>query len=218
MRCFRTALREVYGTTGPMDEHDFSGKSDMLSLREILSKAGLSAKRIDEGAGRFRQRYLTELRRRIPHDPVQLLPGVSALLEELASFPQAYPGIVTGNIREGAVAKLKSGRLLDHFTFGAFGSDSEDRNVLPGIAINRARARHGISFRKTDAVVIGDTPRDVWCGDAIGARTLAVGTGRNHSLADLKAAGATWVLPALDDTARVAELLLSGDERTVRES
>ena len=36
-------------------------------------------------------------------------------------------------------------------------------------------------------VVIGDTPHDVSCGKAIGARTLAVATGPSYSLADLEA-------------------------------
>ncbi len=44
-----------------------------------------------------------------------------------------------------------------------------------------------------EIVVVGDTHRDVECAQAIGAHSLAVGTG-GGSLEELHKAGATWVV------------------------
>ena len=56
---------------------------------------------------------------------------------------------------------------------GGFGSDSEDRAALPPIA--RRRAGH---VPREQAVVIGDTPRDIACAKADGVRCVAVTTGQ----------------------------------------
>jgi phosphoglycolate phosphatase-like HAD superfamily hydrolase len=56
-------------------------------------------------------------------------------------------------------------------------------------------------------VVIGDTPHDVACARAIGARVIAVATG-NYSEDQLRAAGADVTLPDLADTERVVHLTL----------
>ncbi len=56
------------------------------------------------------------------------------------------------------------------------------------------------------AVVIGDTPHDVRCAAAHGARSLAVMTG-GCSAEALLAAGADAVVPDLSDTARVVAII-----------
>jgi phosphoglycolate phosphatase len=69
---------------------------------------------------------------------------------------------------------------------GGFGSDSEDRAALPGIA--RKRAGHdGVSYPRARTIVIGDTPRDIACARADGVRCFAVATGP-HGAADLDGA------------------------------
>ena len=41
----------------------------------------------------------------------------------------------------------------------------------------RAKEKHGREFAASEIDVIGDTPRDIACGKALGARTVAVATG-----------------------------------------
>jgi phosphoglycolate phosphatase-like HAD superfamily hydrolase len=65
---------------------------------------------------------------------------------------------------------------------GAFGSDHDRRDALVPIAV----ARHG---GEPDVVVVGDTPRDVACAHAGGARCVAVTTGA-HGPDDLRGADA----------------------------
>jgi len=56
-------------------------------------------------------------------------------------------------------------------------------------------------------VVIGDTPNDIDCGRAAGARTVAVATGP-FGVDDLRAHGADVVLPNLADIETVLEAIL----------
>jgi phosphoglycolate phosphatase-like HAD superfamily hydrolase len=54
--------------------------------------------------------------------------------------------------------------------------------------------------------VIGDTPHDIACGKAIGARTIAVATGR-YSLEQLRSHGPTAALAGFSDARAFLNLL-----------
>lgn len=203
---FGAALQATFGTTGPLANHDFAGKTDPLLLRELLTAAGRGAHDIEAGQPHFWQRYVAELEARIEAEPVTVLPGVHELIGALAARDDALLGLVTGNVEGGARLKLLSAGLWHHFPIGAFGSDHESRNELPRFALERAAAHWGRPFRGRDAVVIGDTPRDVECGRAIGAATVAVATGR-FSVAALRATDADRVLTGLADTRAVIDVL-----------
>jgi phosphoglycolate phosphatase-like HAD superfamily hydrolase len=56
------------------------------------------------------------------------------------------------------------------------------------------------------AVVVGDTPEDIRCARANGARALAVSTGR-HSVEELLAHGPDAVFENLSETSRVVKML-----------
>jgi phosphoglycolate phosphatase-like HAD superfamily hydrolase len=117
-------------------------------------------------------------------------------------------GLLTGNILEGARLKLRSVGLEDHFKVGGFGSDSELRDDLPAVAIQRANQAWGANFRPSAVVVIGDTPRDVSCGKHGGTRTVAVATGR-HDMESLAAEGPDRVLADLSDLRGALDALLA---------
>jgi len=118
-------------------------------------------------------------------------------------------GLVTGNIAEGARLKLGSADLQGPFALGGYGSDSEERDHLPGVALDRAALHFGVRIPPEAVTVIGDTPRDVACGLAHGLGTVAVSTGHFGSEA-LRASGAHTVLDDLRDTDRVVEALTRG--------
>jgi len=61
--------------------------------------------------------------------------------------------------------------------------------------------------RHLDGDIVGDTLFDVAAARAIGARCLAVATGRS-TIAELRATGADCVLPSLADTRAVLQRLL----------
>ena len=55
-----------------------------------------------------------------------------------------------------------------------------------------------MSFSPQETLVIGDTPKDIACAHAMGARCLAVATGK-FSAEQLRAAGADHVVRTLED-------------------
>jgi len=199
---FQLALETVYGTTGPIESWEFSGKTDPQIARELLRAAGLEDARIDEGLPGLWATYLVELERRMPGEPTRSLPGVHPLLDTLEAEGDWGLGLLTGNVAHGAELKLGPVGLAGRFTVGAFGSDHEVRNELPAIAMTRAQDLWGVCFEPDRVVVVGDTPRDVECGRAHGTRTVAVATGR-YEAAELEGAGADVVLEDLTDTPAV---------------
>jgi phosphoglycolate phosphatase len=209
-RAFSRAMQEVYGTTGPIANHPFSGKTDPQIARELLHLAGREDAEIDAGFDRLWQVYIRGLEHELarPGHRTEVYPGVRALLEALQDrATDTCVGLLTGNIEPGAALKLGSVGLGHHFCLGAYGSDCEQRDGLPPIAVERALARTGVSFRGADVVVIGDTPNDVTCGRALGVRAVAVATGR-HDRAALAAAGAHVVFDDLAETQPVLDALL----------
>jgi phosphoglycolate phosphatase-like HAD superfamily hydrolase len=205
---FHLALIEVFGTAGPIEEWEFSGKTDPQIARELLREAGLRDLDIDEGLPRFWIRYLAEMERRLPDRPPRALPGVPELLNALAQRGTVALALLTGNVAGGARLKLGAVGLGSWFAVGAYGSDKETRNELPTIAVRRARDHWGIDFAARSVVVVGDTPRDVECGSRHGARTVAVATGRFEEGA-LWESGADAVLRDLGETDAAAEAILS---------
>ncbi len=92
---------------------------------------------------------------------------------------------------------------------GAFGSDHHDRTQLIPIALRRVEQQYGWRLEPDGVWVIGDTPRDLECARAGGARCLLVATGRIR-MDELTGIGADAVLADLADTDAVARLVMDG--------
>jgi phosphoglycolate phosphatase-like HAD superfamily hydrolase len=178
-RAVQRALFEVFGSTGTAD-HRFDGKTDPQIVRELMRIEGHADEHIDERMGRMLKRYVEflheELRSGIGR--TRLMPGVRELLDALDARDDILLGLLTGNLAAGAHAKLSAAGIDPaRFRVGAFGSDHEARGELPGVAQRRAREELGLDIAGEDVVVIGDTPADIQCGRAIGARAIGVATG-----------------------------------------
>lgn len=174
------ALREVHGLADPAAPRvEAAGRTDGEIAREILLLAGVSAQRIDERAEALRDACCREYARRCPPSLAEhVAPGIPELLDSLAGRDDVQLALVTGNFEPVARLKLARAGIGHHFPRGqgGFGSDHEDRTMLPAVA--RARAgRDGRPHPREDTVVIGDTPRDIACARADGVRCLAVATG-----------------------------------------
>ena len=206
-QAFHAALLDAFGTAGDIQVHDFAGKTDPQIARELLAAAGLDRYAVDEGFPRLWNRYLSELEARLTKTPMQLLPGVTELLDALDAQADVALGLLTGNIVEGARLKLGSVGIAARFPVGSFGSDHEERDCLPAIAIERARRHYGVLFDRSRVVVVGDTPRDVACGLHEGVRTVGVATGR-YGVDALLQVGAHAVFSDLTGTGDVVSCLL----------
>lgn len=175
---FAGGLRDVYGFEGDLDSFDFSGKTDPQIVYEILEHSDYPAAVIAEGLPSLWFRYVEGLRRRLRKEGQRLLPGVRPLLEKLAAIPEVTLALLTGNIEPGARVKLAPWDLNGFFPFGAYGSDSKDRTLLPPIAIERAQRETGRCFSARQVVIIGDSIWDVRCGVPHQATTIAVASGK----------------------------------------
>ncbi len=203
---FEQAMLETFGTAGPIDTHSFSGKTDPQIARELLLETGMENGDIEAGFSDLWDRYTRYLEERLVSVPMDVLPGVAQLLEALGSFDDVGLGLLTGNIVRGATLKLQSVGLQAHFQMGSYGSDHEERDELAEIALRRATETWGVAFEPDEVIVVGDTPRDVQCGQAVGATTVAVATG-HHGIRSLVRAGADHVLGDFRETAEVVALL-----------
>lgn len=205
------ALQAVYGMTGEIEVIPLAGSTDWRAVRESLTPAGLSEAGIRAGWPEFCRLAPIYLQQTIAERGLDPCPGALELLAALrpaVAQGQALLGLVTGNLETTTPVKL-AGAGMDpaQFRLGGFGSDNGDRNVLPRLAVERAAALTGLSFSGKAVVVIGDTPADIACGQAIGATTVAVATGPYRPDV-LAAAGADWVFEDLRDTAAVLAALL----------
>jgi phosphoglycolate phosphatase-like HAD superfamily hydrolase len=92
--------------------------------------------------------------------------------------PDCLLALLTGNLAAGAEVKLSHYGVWHYFGFGAYADDHHVRNELGPVAQARALEQHGEEFPPERIYVIGDTPRDIECGKAFGAVTVAVATGK----------------------------------------
>ena len=207
-RALEQALRDVYGTSGPIDGYDFRGGTDPQIIRDLLGRAGMGEPAIAAGEAAAYRRYEVLLESEIGDGQrVSVYPGIRALVETLAARDDVVVGLLTGNIEAGARIKLRPTGLWPHFRLGAYGSDDADRTRLPQVAAGRAERLVGRVFRGPDTVIIGDTPRDIGCARAFGATAIAVATGW-HSVEDLTAHRPDHVFVDLSDEAAVLAAML----------
>ena len=205
---FCGAMIDTFGTVGNVEEVSFGGKTDPQIARELLVGIDYSVDLIEERFPSLWHSYTERLADELTQCPMQVLPGVHELLNILKRMDDIGVGLLTGNIARGAQLKLDSAGLTAHFVLGSYGSDHEEREHLSRIALQRARDMWNPALCPENTVVIGDTPRDVDCGLAIGARTLAVATG-SFSSSQLAKAGANRVVIDLTDTDEIVSYLAS---------
>jgi phosphoglycolate phosphatase-like HAD superfamily hydrolase len=204
------ALTSVYGSPGS-NEYRYDGKTDRQIVRETMRLVGLTDDEIDAQMEKLLDAYIGGLHDELGsgNRSVHVYPGVTELLDELERERDVILGLLTGNIEEGAKAKLGAAGIdFSRFRVNAFGSDHEERPELPGIAQRRAREVLGADIAGNRVVVIGDTPADIRCGEAIGARAIGVATGR-YTVDELSEHGAYAVFETLADTDAVMERIMN---------
>ncbi len=201
-RSLNLAMEELLGITDGFRGINFAGKTDIQIIREGLRKFGLA----DQGdlLQSLLNRYLVYLGKEIPMRKGHVKEGVRELLNTLNSFEGIHLGLLTGNVETGARLKLRPFGLNQFFPVGAFGNDSEDRNLLLPIAVQRLLESESILVGYEQCVVVGDTPKDVECGQVHGASCIAVATG-TYSLKELEKTGADLVVPDLAKTEQIVE-------------
>lgn len=195
VRAFGRAFATEFGLTHGTERMRFAGRTDSGLVREFLASHGVAA--TPENLRRFFDAYVFWLDHHLHELAGGTCPGVREWLAELTALSEPpLLGLLTGNIRLGAQIKLRHYGLWEPFATGGFGDDHEDRNEIARIAHTRGSRRIGRELRGEEILVIGDTPLDIACGRAIGARCLAVATG-GAKLDELQAHRPDWAVADL---------------------
>jgi phosphoglycolate phosphatase-like HAD superfamily hydrolase len=182
---FEEALAEVTGVHADLNDLSTPGMTDHGVARLVLEQAGVEAdpERIDA----LIRAYERRLPESLPRRQGRVLEGIHDVLEDLAGRDDVRSYLLTGNTPAGARAKLGHYGLDRFFPDGkgAFCVDHGSRSDIARRALPLAEGSEQI-------YVIGDTPADVECGKAIGARTIAVASGWHSG--DELAATEPWAL------------------------
>jgi phosphoglycolate phosphatase-like HAD superfamily hydrolase len=207
-RAMTAALTHVFGGAGPTD-YRYDGKTDKQIVRDLMRAAGYADALIDERMETLVERYLVNLEDGLAEGMhTHVFEGVPALLDAVEAHDDLVLGLLTGNLRAGAALKLRfAGVDFARFRVGAFGSDHHHRPELPAVAQRRAREELGLDVPGSGIILIGDTPADIECGRSIGARTIAVATGR-YTVEELERYDPLAVFPTLADTNAVMQVIL----------
>ncbi len=178
------ALKLAFGITAPTDGIPTAGRTDRGIGRDLIRFHGLEDS--DSTLARLQEAYLRVLPDELASRQGGVYPGVRELLVRLSGRDDVRLGLLTGNYREAAWQKLRHYGLAEHFAFGGFGDDHADRDDVARQALTAAAEHHAPqTINREKLWVIGDTPADVRCGRAIGARVIAVGTGM-YSMEELR--------------------------------
>ena len=219
IRAMNRACEELVGHPHALDGIPVAGRTDRIILTDVVAREGHA---LDDGLlDRLREGYISNLREEIERPGrtqsfeslgarggmKAVMPGIRELLEVLARRDDVLLGLLTGNFEAGARIKLEHFDLWHYFRCGAYGDDAADRNELVPFALERARRCCGLPDIAPDHIlVVGDTPHDVACAQAVGATPVGVATG-GFSVEQLRDCGAEIVFQDLSRTSEFLSLL-----------
>jgi len=188
------AVHEVANVTLDLDDFKTAGLLDTDIAERLLQLA--ERPNNPDGVRALCDAYIAALPTRLGARRGAVLPNVRAIVSALHLRTDVRQYLLTGNLREGALAKLRHYGLDDLLEAGAFADDARGRAAIARRALDLARVAEGGMLHPDRMYVIGDTPHDVECGQAIGTRTIGVATGA-HTSDQLRAVGAWLVLERL---------------------
>jgi phosphoglycolate phosphatase len=195
IKAFGRAFGSEFGIDDGTEWLKFSGRTDVSLVREFFTHHGVEPSR--QNFDRFFAAYLHWLQLLIPDCKGGACPGVLDFYQSLSALPEPpLTGLLTGNIKKGARIKLERFNLWEKFPFGGFADDHEERDHIAAVALQRGRQHLQRDLRGEEVLVIGDTPLDIRCGRAIGAKVLAVATG-GATLEELERHKPDWAVPDL---------------------
>jgi len=179
---WEAAVREVTGQPFELSSIRVPGLTDYQIAVKTFELLRVGAD--DQTLRRMVRRYEELLPDYLPLKQGRVLPNVREILDDLQGRSDVRSYLLTGNTRGGARAKLTHYDLARYFADGAFAEDTQARSTIAARALELAKRAGPIAEERI--FVIGDTPHDIECANAIDARTIAVGTG-GYSIEELEA-------------------------------
>ncbi len=195
VKAFAKVFETEFNARDGFEKLKFAGRTDVSLVREFFQYHAIAE--TPENFELFFERYVFWLDHILSHSETDACPGVHEFLDDIKKLEKTpLTGLLTGNIRLGAEIKLRHFNLWNEFETGAFADDSEHRDEIAAVARERGRRLLGNGLRDQEILVIGDTPLDIRCGRAIGAKVLAVATG-GATLEELKRHEPDWAVKDL---------------------
>jgi len=194
---WRLAFDELYRIPADIGKYTDAGMTDsQVARRTFEAVVGHSPSRLE--LSRLLERRLNHLYSTVAESAgYRVLPGVDKLLPRLIESGYLL-GLVTGNGEAAAHIKLHRSRLNRFFSFGGYGSDSDDRSELTKRALERATLVFGEPIDPEQCLTVGDTPLDVSAAHGAGIKCVGVASG-HFTIAQLHQAGADFVQGSLEE-------------------
>lgn len=196
-RSWTWAFDQLYGEPADIGEHSSAGETDPEVGRATF-RAVIGRDPEPDEMARLYAKYLWHLADTIWDAPgYRVFDGAVALLDRLLDAGVIL-GVTSGAMEGAARIKLAPARLDRYFVFGAYGSDSPQRDELVRHAVVKASLLHGRDLTRDEVWVVGDTPHDIEAARSAGATAVGVATG-HYDVDELRAAHPDYVLQALTE-------------------
>ncbi len=210
-RYFNVTMNEIFGSQGTLDEITPSGMTDTQIIYEALKADGFQPEQIFERKNELLKVFEMQMTKVIEadDDPYHKFAGADEILDKTDKNPLFVNSLLTGNLSVAAKIKLSKVGLWHYFenspnAFGEISHKREDLAIEAGKLFNET---YNYKFAPAQFIVIGDTPNDVACARAFGAKIISVATGRNHPAEELAKLEPDFVLENLEDTERLLNIL-----------
>jgi len=198
----KEAIRIRYNRNDFIFSHELAGCTDSHIIKTAITDLKGNCKASD-AAG-----LLIEYHKLLPDflksHAGYLLPNVKNVLNYLNQNETGYASaLLTGNAGHAAHMKLKYYGIENYFDYSlsAFGELSEDRTMLAKAAFQKLYVKNP-AIRPDDITIIGDTPHDIKCANAIGARALIIMAGSSYSADELKNHNPWKIIEKLPDNSQ----------------
>lgn len=199
------AMQSGFSIGEPSCDINFSGQTDGYLLRQVLHQNDVEPSLVNQQ--RLVECYLQRLPNWLARCEGAVLPGVVPLLDRLRAVPELEMGCMTGNLATSARLKLQHFGLWDGYFDSRHlfsGDDCQGRDQMAqAAAVELAGKFVGLQL---DLWVIGDTPKDIQCARAMGAKVLACCTGE-YSMEQLQPHRPDYLFDDLSDVDAVAGIL-----------
>jgi len=204
VQAFAKVFETEFNAVDGFERLKFAGRTDVGLVREFFGFHAIPP--TPENFKRFFERYVFWLDQILQESEGWVCPGVWEFIGDLRALPEPpVLGLLTGNFRLGAEIKLRHFNLWEIFEVGAFADDHEEGDQIAAIARERGGRILKRNLSGEEVLVVGDTPLDIRCARAIGAKALAVATG-GYALEELKLHTPDWAAENLFEV-KAAELV-----------
>jgi len=206
---FEQATLEILGAAIEYNKITTAGMTDRYIAEQVIETA-LGRPALESEVAALTKRYEELLPEYLAARNGHILPFVKEILDTIDRRDDYVSFLLTGNSRTGAQIKLSYFGLAHYFDFAksAFCEQYCDRIAIARYALAAIDSAYPGTLPE-QMYIIGDTPNDIRCGKAIGARTIAIATG-TYSLEQLQAYSPWMAVGQLPAAEEFVQILAAG--------